>query len=459
MILAFDLSSGGATAALFNPRLELVRLVEAPWDLELDETGSATLSLAAMTQRFKQVIRQLQINEHVDAIAIASFMHNCVLLDAEDRALTPVFTWLDRRGHAGLELLRKTAGETFHQRTGCRFHPMYPIFKLATLRITEGSLLSAARRVISIKTFLNQRLTGTWIEDHGMASASGLYNIEEGDWDTPLVELAGLTRNMLPPVSSRYDTAGTVTSEAAADFGLREGTIVINGSGDGFLAHIGSGCEAPSAISVTLGTSAVARQTIVRPVLDSQAGTFCYRADTNASLLGCAGNNGGNVLDWGRSLFGASVPSSAVADTPIFIPLLHGERSPEWNPLVTGSWHGLRSHHTAGDLMRSILEGVIFNLAYYVEILEKTSGQNASSIVLSGNGFLQPLSASILASLVDAPVWMPADPGLASLRGAAICALRARGADVPALEAKEVPKLNDSELAARFSRYKAFRNA
>ena len=44
------------------------------------------------------------------------------------------------------------------------------------------------------------------------------------------------------------------------------------------------------------------------------------------------------------------------------------------------------------------------------------------------NGFLHPLAAPILASVVDAAVRMPPQPGLASLRGAGVCALHALGA-------------------------------
>src|SRR5262249_29619537 len=152
---------------------------------------------------------------------------------------------------------------------------------------------------------------------------------------------------------------------------------------------------------------AVARQTLTRPVLDISAGTFCYRADGDAYLVGCAGSNGGNVLDWGRRLLGDAKETEVIHDPPIFIPLLHGERSPDWNPRLTGSWHGLTAQHTASDLSRSILEGVIFNLASYVEILERTSKEQTTDLVLSGNGFLDPMAAPILASVGGKSTWIP----------------------------------------------------
>jgi gluconokinase len=420
----------------------------------LDGAGAAALSIESVHERFSQAAGRLAYS--VDAVCIGSFMHNCMLLDAGDKAVTPVFTWLDRRGENEMEYLRRRLGDDFHRRTGCRFHPMFPIFKLAALYLENPNLLTQARRVASIKTFLTHRLTGEWMEDHGMASASGLYNINSGDWDPTLLGLVGLKPESLPQVSSRARVVGLVTREGEKDFGIAEGTPVINGSGDGFLANIGSDCETTSRISVTLGTSAVARQTLSQPVLDSRSGTFCYRADENVYVLGCAGSNGGNALDWGRSIFG-DLEAEAAEDLPIFIPLLHGERSPDWNPRLRGSWHDLTAAHTAADLKRSVVEGVVFNLANYIEIVQRTSRQPASEIVLSGNGFLHRDAAPIFAAVAGVPVWIPSDPGLASLRGAAICALRALDRPVPPLSASRVNPLRDPRIVERYRRYKELR--
>ena len=453
-LICFDISSNGVSAALFDSELHLVQMAEGRWN------PAAALALPTIVDQFKQSIAQLNLakaREPVDAICIGSFMHNIVLLDGNDVSLTPVSTWLDSSGEKGVEYVRSRIGDNFHARTGCRYHPMFPVFKLAALHLNDESLFAKAARAVSLKSFLLHVLTGSWAEDHGMASASGMYNMLEDRWDPELVQLAGLTEKHLPPVQDRTEIAGRVTSIAASEFGLPANAAVINGSGDGFLANLGSECETPAKIAVTLGTSAVARQTVTRPVLNSSSGTFCYKAADDAYLLGCAGNNGGNVLDWGRSILGILKDAALSSNPPIFVPLLYGERSPEWNPKLTGSWHELTGRHTATDLSRSILEGVIFNMAYFVDIVQSTSGEKPSDIVLSGNGFLHPLGAPTLAAVVNAAVWMPSQPGLASLRGAGICALRALKMSIPPLKAEMVSPLEDSRVHDRYRRYRQLR--
>ena len=452
-ILCFDISSSGVSAAVFGSELEILKFSSVPWS-----TLGATLSTDTVLQQVAQAVRDLEIAAPLDAICLGSFMHSCILLDGHDRPLTPVLTWLDVQAEDGVQYVRTRLGADFHERTGCRFHPMFPIFKLASLRLRNSNLIAETRRVVSIKAFLIHRLTGVWMEDFGMASASGLYNLHLGDWDPALLELVKLNRDNLPAVSRRDEIVGMVSTEGATEFGVPVSTPVANGSGDGFFAHLGSDCETAGRVSVSLGTSAVVRQSVSGPILDSSSGTFCYKADDKTYLLGCAGSNGGNVLDWGRSMFG-ELESNASSDPPIFIPLLHGERSPEWNALLRGSWHGLTAQHRLADLGRSVIEGVVFNLGYLFEILQRTSAQKASEIVLSGNGFLQPLTAPILAAILGVRVSAPSKPGLASLRGAAMCAMGALGEPNPQLHTYPVTPLNAPNIVDRYRRFEILRQS
>jgi sugar (pentulose or hexulose) kinase len=204
------------------------------------------------------------------------------------------------------------------------------------------------------------------------------------------------------------------------------------------------------------------------PALDPSAGTFCYRATSqeggNAFLLGCASNNGGNALDWARQEFES--PSSGFVpnrEIPVFLPWLNGERSLEWNSKLRPIWHGRNSDHTPAELQHSVLEGVLFNLAQYVGVIEKNSGVRASQFVLSGNGFLDPAVAPVLAALLSRDTLQPASSGFGTLRGAAVCAWRALGYDAtPSIasllnEAAVVAPVRIPGLDERFARFKQLR--
>jgi gluconokinase len=442
-VLCFDIASGGMSAARFNERLENSAYDEVPWQMPLSADG--------VLQAFRRLDRSLS-GDTPAAISISSFMHSFVVLDSDGNSKTPLYTWMDGASQDGIAAIRSAMGSEFHHRTGCHYHPMFPVFKLASESLRNRG---PADRVVSPKTLLVESLTGERVEDFGMAAASGLLNVHTARWDGDILRAANLSSTNLPILMERDAVVGETTS----------GSVVVTGSGDGFMANIGSGCESPGRIAITLGTSAAVRQMVHAPALDPSAGTFCYRATSgNAFLLGCASNNGGNALDWARREFGTPAPGFVPnREIPVFLPWLKGERSLEWNSELRASWHGRNPDHTSAELQRSVMEGVLFNLAQYVEVIEKKSGVRANQIALSGNGFLDAAVAPVLAALVSRDTLQPASSGLGTLRGAAVCAWRALGYDAtPVIERL----LNDAVFVApvripgldeRFGRFKQLR--
>jgi gluconokinase len=458
-VLCFDISTGGINAARFDEQLKVSVTKESSWALHRDAQGRATLSADDIESAILALATELQSDAPPAAVSIACFMHSFLVLSSCCAPLTPVFTWLDTTAPEGIDAVRHRLGGEFHARTGCHYHPMFPVFKLAAHPPGRGN------RVGSPKAWLGWELTGSFTEDFGMAAASGLLNARAGKWDAELLDVVGIESADLPSIVEPHATVGTVSDGAVARFGIPRGTPLVSGSGDGFLANVGSACTTPKRMAVTLGTSGVARQMVSAPSLNPAAGTFCYRASSDAFLLGCASSNGGNVLDWARNKYGPIAKTvESGRDLPIFLPWMNGERSLEWNPDLKPSWHGKTPEHTPADLSRAAAEGVLFNLAQYVEVIERESGVRSSEIVLSGNGFLAPQLPSWLASLLGRELLHPSDAGLASLRGAAVCAWRSLGHDaLPSLEvmierAAVVKPASDEGLLYRFERFKELRS-
>ena len=462
-VLALDLASGGVSSALIDSDLKAVGTNEIGWAFERSKTGAATLSAELVMNAVATVTRAaLVASAPPDAVVVSTMMHTLVVSDDEGDPRTPIFTWLDRRGTEQVDEFRQRFGPAFHSRTGARYHPMFPVFKLAWLRSTDSALFETPYRVTSMKGHLLRQWTGRSAEDFGTASASGLLNLASGGWDDSVLTGLGLRRESLPPLSASTAVVGTISATAAARTGIPAGTPVINGGGDGFLANIGSGCETASRIAVSLGTTAAVRKFLDRPVVEETAGTFCYRFDANRFLLGCASNNGGNVLDWARHRWGNLDfdPELRENDLPLFIPFLHGERSPFWDSRLREEWVGLRPDHSTEERSRATVEGLAFHLATYVEIVERSAGSHARSVVLSGNGFRFDVVARLLASVIPHTVLLPAEPGMATLRGAARSAYDAlnistsEAMEALSTHAARIEPIDDSALRERFMRFK-----
>jgi gluconokinase len=275
-VLCFDIGTGGISAARFDEQLKVSVAKESSWDLHRDAQGRATLSADDIESAILALATDLQGDTPPAAVSIACFMHSFLVLSSCCAPLTPVFTWLDTTAPEGIEAVRRRLGGEFHARTGCHYHPMFPVFKLAAHPPGRGN------RVGSPKAWLGWELTGLFVEDVGMAAASGLLNARAGKWDSELLNVAGVELADLPSIVEPNAKVGTVSEGAVARFGIPRGTPLVSGSGDGFMANVGSACTTPKRMAVTLGTSGVARQMAPSPSLNPAAGTFCYRASSEA---------------------------------------------------------------------------------------------------------------------------------------------------------------------------------
>lgn len=49
-----------------------------------------------------------------------------------------------------------------------------------------------------IKTYIFYQLYGAYVMDHSMASATGMFNLQQLDWDQEALELLGISTSQLP---------------------------------------------------------------------------------------------------------------------------------------------------------------------------------------------------------------------------------------------------------------------
>jgi gluconokinase len=127
-----------------------------------------------------------------------------------------------------------------------------------------------------------------------------------------------------------------------------------------------------------------------------------------------------------EALTALAAQSHPGADGLLFHPYLAGERAPLWNADARGSFLGLNSRHGTPQLVRAVMEGVLFNLAMILDVLEEVGG--ACNQIIAGGGFARsPLWLRIAADLFGRPV-VVADSPETTAQGAALMALVALGA-------------------------------
>jgi xylulokinase len=126
----------------------------------------------------------------------------------------------------------------------------------------------------------------------------------------------------------------------------------------------------------------------------------------------------------------------------IFLPYLMGERSPYWDTEVKGAFLGLTRVVERKDIIRSVLEGIVFHLRLILEILEENVGNVAEVRLIGGGGkstLLQKLMADIWGKKIITMEYMEEATSI----GAAVAALVGLGIKKDFYEAENF--INKSE--------------
>ncbi|WP_028560292.1 gluconokinase [Paenibacillus pinihumi] len=450
-MIGVDIGTTSTKAVLFQEDGRVVERAGREYPLYTPVPDSAEQDPEEIFSAVLYVVRQVMDLGGVSPsqilfVSFSSAMHSVIPVDADGRPLMRCLTWADNRSAGWSEKLRhELGGHEIYRRTGTPLHPMSPLTKLLWLRHDMPELFRQASKFISIKEYIFTRLFGEYVVDYSVASATGLMNLEQLDWDQEALHLAGITVEQLSRlVPTTYKMEGLEKDYAVA-MGLSEATPFIIGAADGVLSNLGVNAIQPGVVAVTIGTSGAIRTVIDQPVTDPQGRTFCYALTERHWVIGGAVNNGGMLLRWVRDEWAASEVETAKqqgvdvydvltemagairagSDGLLFHPYLTGERAPLWNPDARGSFFGLTMRHGKAHLIRSVMEGVIFNLYAVLLAMEGQMGQPVQ--LLATGGFARsPLWRQIMADIFGQKVVVP-ESIESSCLGAVVLGLYATG--------------------------------
>lgn len=432
-VLGVDIGTTSAKAVAFDTAGNALAEGEAFYELREPEPGQAVQDPEAVVAGVAEAVREAAGGQEIAAVALSSAMHSLLALGEDDRPLTPLVTWADARAAEQAARLRAEHPE-LHAETGTPLHPMAPLAKLCWFAERDPSTFAGARRWAGIKELVLARWTGEWAIDHSCASGTGLLELATLEWHPGALALAGVRAEQLSrPVPGTH--APPLHPDAAAALGLRAGTPVVAGGGDGPLANLGLGAVEPGVAACSIGTSGALRVVVEHPRIDPGATVFCYALDPGRWVVGGAVSNGGVVLEWAgealapdlttEEILALAAQAPPASDGLLMVPALLGERAPSWDPGATATYAGLTRRHRREHLIRAALEGVCLQLALVLDAIRE-AGHEVRELRATGGFARSPLWRQMLADVLAMEVGF-ASGGQASARGAVMLGFEALG--------------------------------
>ena len=419
MILAVDIGTGSCKAVLVGPNGEVLARRAVGYALRSTEPGEAEQDAAEVLRAVDLATGAAVADApgRLRAVVLSSAMHTVIALDRNGEPATPVLTWADRRGAEDAAALAGTdLGRELWARTGTPIHASSPMCKLGWLRRERAELFARASAFVSIKELVIRRWLGSEIVDASTASATGLYDLECGEWYALALRQCGVDPARLGRVVPTTEVSTSWRAGARAALGLDDQTPLVVGATDGVLANVGVGAVRPGVVAVTLGTSAAARTVVTAAAGDPDRGLFCYVLDDGRFVAGGAVNNAGLALERAADLLevdGVSAVLAMAERSPpgarglVCLPRVAGERFPDYDSGRRGAFAGWSVEHSRDDFARAVLEGVLRAVAGVAAAVGAVHGDLVE--VRGGGGLLRsPLVRRILADSIGRPLRIPA---------------------------------------------------
>lgn len=382
----------------------------------------------AVIEVIKETVLSSGINkEDLALVSFSSAMHSVIAVDQLGRPLTQCITWADSRAVEWANKIKNEMnGQSIYMRTGTPIHPMSPLAKITWLRHENTEVFSNTYKFISIKEYVFYKFFEQYLVDYSIASATGLFNLKNLDWDEEALGICGISKDQLSkPVPTTYYFTNLKEAHAK-ELGISQSTPFVIGANDGVLSNLGVNAIEPGVVAVTIGTSGAIRTVTDKPVRDSKGRIFCYALTDKHWVIGGPVNNGGITFRWIRDQLASTEVETAKrlgvdsyevltriaaqvtpgSDGLIFHPYLAGERAPIWNANARGSFFGLGLHHKKEHMIRSVLEGVILNLYTVLLALQEVVGI-PKKIQATGGFARSELWRQMLADIFNQEVSVP----------------------------------------------------
>jgi len=253
------------------------------------------------------------------------------------------------------------------------------------------------------------------ITDVTNASRTLLYNIHQMKWDTELLDILNIPRNILPKVYPSSVVYGKTSKDIIGS------EILIGGiAGDQQAALFGQNCIEPGMVKNTYGTGCFTLMNIGETPVESShklLTTIAWKIDNKVEYaLEGSVFIGGAVVQWLRDGLGIIKSSQEIEEIAskvdntggvYFVPAFSGLGAPHWNPHARGAIVGLTRGTTSEHLARAALEAIAYQSFDLVRAMEKDSNIKLKQLRVDGGASVNNLLMQFQADLLRVPIIRP----------------------------------------------------
>lgn len=317
-ILALDIGTSGIKLGVFSPDLELRAVARQSYSPRLYANGWADIDPAVWWEAIRSCCAEIADDlGGVGIVSLSVTTPGLTPMAADGSALAPAVLFLDGRSHEQARRIRELVGEEAFLEESANL-PVSGGSSLASImwfRDEAPAIWDATAKFGHCNTYIVRRMTGRWAIDPSTTSITGMYKTVDDDlrWNEHVLDVAGVSRHLLPPLVRSFDAVGTILPEVAEELGLPGDCVVLCGGNDATLAALSGGITEPGDISIISGTCDIVSVCTDRPIASPEFNLRCH-VIPERWLTFYVLNAGGEGLEWFRRVFCRELNADAFYD-------------------------------------------------------------------------------------------------------------------------------------------------
>ncbi|MEW6356566.1 MAG: FGGY-family carbohydrate kinase [Planctomycetota bacterium] len=419
-VLGIDIGTTAIKAVVLDADGDLGPVVSGRYSLNAGSGGRFEQDPEELLTCLCKVVREAARSRNVQGIGLSTQAAALMLLDKNAAPICPIISWMDHRASAEKEaLLERHGADFFRSRTGLET-PGIAAPLLLWLQQNKPGLLKQAASISFVEDWILRWLTGSGGTDPTNTSITGLLNLDTLTWDADVLDAVGVGVERFPPMRRAGEVAGRLLPEATDRLGLAQGIPVAVPAHDQHCAALGAGLVESGTAMLSTGTAWVVFA-LANSIDRTQSKGLFLAPYAAGDLWGALGAMPAGNAYFDRIMDALGVENYETAEREardvgpgagglLFLPSLAGERR--------AAWIGFTLEHVCGHMLRSVMEGLAMEAAFFLQEIEAATGK-ISEIAMLGGSAKNRLWVEIASSIFDRPISAPST-GDAAVVGAAV---------------------------------------
>jgi xylulokinase len=427
-LMGIDIGTTGTKAIVFSEEGRILASSYLEYNLLFPKKGWVEFDTLDMWEKIMKVIKDVNSNKDVkkdpvEALAASTFGDSFTPIDEKGDILYNTIYSTDSRSTRELDyILSIIPAKELYYITGLPPQFVTPLNKILWVKNNLPEIYKKTKKFLFTEELLHHNLgIRDYRINYPLSSTTLFFDIKEKKWAVDILEKFDIDPGLFADPAPSGTKVGTVSRKVADELGFRRDVSVVSGCHDQQCAAFGVG-----AISGGIAADGVGTVECVIPIFDEIImkdsmfeNDFSTRAHVVKDKYATFAYNfsAGSVLKWYRDKLAPDIRDDAVSmgkdaydyffsdidykPSGIYaLPYFSASGTPYHDPIIKGSMIGIGLSTERKDIFKSLVEGLVFEIGYNIELLEK-SGIEINELRAVGGGSRSDYWLSLKASVLN----------------------------------------------------------